>query len=169
MLQAQQRKLLQETNINIIGIRQAEMNFYTNFYSSIGAQAAIIGGFVYASMNQANIPGVYAFPNGQISAVQAGIFVKGDVEILDILLSCFWVSSAVSMSFAIHCVLCTILLLVFGPGLALLGPVGSMAKANKGLNAEMKQVFLSYLTMVVTFAIASEYSWHPAHNFAHTN
>lgn len=152
MLGAQQRQLLQTVNQELISIRNAELTFYINFYAAIGNQAAIIGGFTYASLNQANIPGSYAFPAGQTDAAHTN---PSDKQTLDALLGLFWVSGSVCMGAALHCVLCTILLQIFGPGLALLGPIGSMAKANKGLNSEMKQVFVAYIIMIVCFSIST--------------
>jgi hypothetical protein len=46
------------------------------------------------------------------------------------------------------------MLQVLGPGLALTGPIGSMARATRGLHAEMNQVFNAYILMVVTFAVS---------------
>jgi hypothetical protein len=103
-------------------------------------------------LNQANIPGPYSFPSGQISASHIN---EDEAQALNALLGLFWVSGSVCMGAALHCVLCTILLQIFGPGLALLGPIGSMAKANKGLNSEMRQVFTAYLLMIVCFSIST--------------
>jgi hypothetical protein len=45
MLQANQQAIAQEANINIIHIRQLEIQYFSNFFSSFATQAALIAGF----------------------------------------------------------------------------------------------------------------------------
>ena len=52
MLKANQNALVQGTNIALLGIRNAELNYYQSFYIFFGGQAAIIGGFAYGSLTQ---------------------------------------------------------------------------------------------------------------------
>ena len=138
MLQAQQRALLQETNQGLISIRNAELDYYTTFYATFGGQSALIGGFTYSAITQSNI--FYGFIN-----LEATNFA---------LLSLWWISSSISLAAAMHCIFTTILLQVLGPGLALTGPIGSMARATRGLHEEMNQVFTAYIIMVLAFAIS---------------
>ena len=52
MLKANQNALVQGTNIALLGIRNAELNYYQSCYIFFGGQAAIIGGFAYGSLTQ---------------------------------------------------------------------------------------------------------------------
>ena len=136
MIHANQRALMQQTNLGLINIRQQELNYYNNFYSQFGGQAAIIGGFTYGALTQGNI--FYGFPDSP--------------NVHTILLYLWWIPCTICILSAVHVIFTTILLQILGPGLALTGPIGSMARANKGLHAEMVQVFIAYVVMLVSFA-----------------
>jgi hypothetical protein len=47
MQRTQAQALAQQTNQSLINIRQWEISYYSSFYYSFGAQAAVIGGFAY--------------------------------------------------------------------------------------------------------------------------
>jgi hypothetical protein len=78
---------------------------------------------------------------------------------LQLFQSCFYISSAVCLASAIYCIFITLILQVFGSGLALLGPVGSMAKATKGLKKEMFLTFCVYNIMLISFGLCSFFSF----------
>jgi hypothetical protein len=109
MLQAQQSVLLQNTNQAVLAIRQAEISFYTSFFTSFGAQAAIMGGFTYSALTQISF---------QAYDVEYTFGTKMFLQ------DVFWITSAVCMAASLHCIFTTILLQVMGPGLALSGPTG---------------------------------------------
>ena len=129
---------MQQTNIGLVNIRQLELNYYNNFYSQFGQQAAIIGGFSYGALTQGNI--FYGFPDSP--------------RVHAMLLYMWWISATTCILAAVHVIFTTILLMILGPGLALTGPIGSMARANKGLHAEMVQVFVAYMVMLISFALS---------------
>jgi hypothetical protein len=47
-----QQALVHNTNVALLNIRQAELNYYQSFYMIFGGQACIIGGFLYSGVNQ---------------------------------------------------------------------------------------------------------------------
>lgn len=147
MLKANQEALNQQTNIGLLNIRQIELNYYTLFYSSFSGQSALICGFVYSSVTQmgygGNVP--YASP----------LSVMFGREIGHLILSLFWVTSAICIMSALHTIFCSTLILTLGPGKAIFGKVGSMNPANEGMRNEMKQIILSYLVMVGSFAVST--------------
>ena len=50
MLKAEQSALVQEANQQLIAIRQAELDYFQNFYGIFGTQSALIAGFVVSAL-----------------------------------------------------------------------------------------------------------------------
>ncbi len=67
----------------------------------------------------------------------------------------YFCASAVTMALATHVILCTMLVQILGPGLALNGPIGSMAKATEGMKIEQKQIVRSFFLMMGSFSITT--------------
>jgi len=63
--------------------------------------------------------------------------------------------SAVTIAFAVHVILCTMLLQVLGPGLALNGPVGSMVRATEGMRIEQRHIIVAFIGMMVFFVLST--------------
>lgn len=78
-----------------------------------------------------------------------------DSVVYPVFKSWYWVSSAITIGLGIHCMLTTSMLLVFGPGLALRGPLGSMVRAIEGLVDEQQGVLWSYILCVLCFGTKS--------------
>jgi hypothetical protein len=136
MIRAQQSTLNQQTNLAILNIRQSEITYYTNLNIAFGTQAALIGGFTYA-----------VFLNDHTGG-------DGDVfqnNVQDI----YWVVAAATMCCSVFIILTTMFLHVFGPGLALNGPVGSMVKASEGMRIEQIPVIKAFILMVILFSIST--------------
>jgi hypothetical protein len=55
MLKAGQAVVIQQANVNIVGIRSLEIAYFSNFFSSFGTQAALVVGFILNSVSQ--VPG----------------------------------------------------------------------------------------------------------------
>jgi hypothetical protein len=138
MYNAQQQALFQQTNQQLISIRQLEINYYTNINVAIGTQAALIGGFAY----------------GVFTQNQAGDFTYAD-EFHTV----YYILSAVTIASAVHVIVNTMMLQVMGPGLSLNGPVGSMAKAAEGMKAELPQVSYAFALMMISFSLSTMLSF----------
>lgn len=104
MNRANQHALFQQTNIGLLGIRQAELNYYINLNIAFGTQAAMIGGFTYS-----------VFTQNQFNE---------DYEYAELFQDIYWVTSSGTIAASVHVIITTMLLQVLGPGLALHGPIG---------------------------------------------
>ena len=97
-------------------------------------QAALVGGFTVTTLTSLTI----------------------DVDkIHSVVRWLFFMFSALSLSGSISCILNATFVTVWGPGLALRGPRGSMAKAYYGMVYEQKQIFTSFVVGVFFFALQS--------------
>lgn len=139
MNRANQQALFQLTNIRILNIRQLEINYYLNLHSAFGTQAALIGGFTYGTFSQNTL---------NTSAKYMYIYEFFYFLLISITIAC-----------SVHVILCTMLLLVYGPGLALNGPIGSMSKAAAGMRAEQDQIIMSFVFMMCAFVLSSVWAF----------
>ncbi len=139
MYKANQEALFQATNQGLINIRQSEINYYLNVNSAIGTQAALIGGFTYGifTQNTVNTANYWATPCQTV----------------------YFIVTATTIAAAVHVIINTMLLQVLGPGLALNGPIGSMARATEGMQKEQTQVVWSFTLMIVCFATSTVLSF----------
>lgn len=120
MLKAQQSALAQQTNQGLLGIRSNEIGYYTSFAGTFGGQAAIIGGFAYAALTQVAFP----YYGSQVAPDNSNSTQYDDYDSLPLAqysgyTTCqaiYWVSSAICMAAAMHCILTTIFVQVLGPG-----------------------------------------------------
>jgi hypothetical protein len=135
MNRANQQALFQATNQAVLGIRQLEITYYANLYGAFGTQALLLGGFVYGTFTQNNTD------EGN----------PGE----DVFIFLYYVMAALTIASAVHIMLCTMVLQVYGPGLALHGPLGSMARASEGLQLEQDQVIVSFIFMIFCFALST--------------
>lgn len=53
MLRAEQLALIQEANQQLLAIRQQEMQYYVNTFSSFGTQGSLIAGFTLGTLFRA--------------------------------------------------------------------------------------------------------------------
>lgn len=135
MNRANQHALFQATNQGLLGIRQAELTYYINLNIAFGTQAALIGGFTYGVFTQNQVNDGTGYSN-----------LFQDI---------YWVSSSGTIAAAVHVILTTMLLQVLGPGLALHGPVGSMARAAEGMRIEQKAIITSFIVMMILFSLST--------------
>lgn len=135
MIKANQNALSQQTNIGLLNIRSAEMNYYINLNIAFGTQAALIGGFSY------------------------GIFTQNPINMVNnwsnMMQNVFWILSAGTIATSIHVILATMVLQVLGPGMALYGPIGSMARACEGMRIEQKSIIFAFILMMVFFSLST--------------
>lgn len=131
MQKAEQEVLLQTTNQDVLNIRQQELNYFTTFFNSFSLQAALLAGFVLNSLNDNEYD--------KFAGHQVADYV-------------YWISSAVLFASALHCILTTVYCNVYGAGLALRGPLGSMVRAVDGMVAEKDGIVLSFIICLTSFA-----------------
>ena len=134
MYKANQEALFQCTNLGLVGLRQAEINYYFNVNSAIGTQAALIGGFTY------------------------GIFTQNPINTTpwaSTVVVAYYCVTACAIASAVHVVINTMLIQVLSPGLALNGPIGSMARATDGMQIEQSHIIVAFGIMMSSFALST--------------
>jgi hypothetical protein len=134
MNQANQQVVLQNANMTLIQIRQYELGYFQTFFSNFGTQAALMIGFILGSISQ--VPGWDNPPDCPYFFI-----------------ALYWVTSAICACCGMHCLVCTVLIQVYGQGLALRGPPGSMVRAIKGMIAEQEQILIAFLITIFTFGL----------------
>eukprot|EP01036_Dinobryon_divergens_P031373 gene31373-40759_t len=132
MNQANQKVVVQNANMRLIAIRQAEVAYFSNFFGNFGTQAAIMLGFICGSVSQ--VPGL-------------------DSSTDFFWVALYWLTTALTLACAMHVLVCTVFINVFGQGLALRGPLGSMIQAVNGMVIEQKQVVNGFIMMMIMFAL----------------
>ena len=135
MIQAEQQALFQTQNQEVLRIRQAELDYYMNFYGNFGTQAALMVGFVLNTLTNL-IPNIETW-HDQVFA------------------DLFFISTALSFIFGMHALLNSVFIVVFAPNLALHGPLGSMVRAVDGMTVEQNQVFFTFLVSMAMFAFST--------------
>ena len=120
MLRAEQIALEQAAYQQLLQIREKELNYYVNNYNTFGTQAALLAGFTLSALTEISYEGT-----------------------LDLGLP-FHISTAICLTAGLHCVLTTTFVTVWGPGLALRGPKGSMVRAVEGMVKEKDMIFWSF-------------------------
>jgi hypothetical protein len=139
MNRANQHALFQQTNQGLLNIRQSEINYYISLNVAFGTQAALIGGFTYGIFTQNQ-------PN------ESTVYSKWFQDV-------YWVTSSGTIAASVHVILTTMLLQVLGPGLALHGPIGSMARAAEGMRFEQKFITTAFIVMMLMFSISTVLSF----------
>jgi hypothetical protein len=137
MLKAQQNQLAQTANIDVVNIRTAEIEYFVQFFTNFGTQCALIAGFQLSSISQVDTAGS--------SRYAANLY---------------WISSAMCICLSLHVLLCSVYSTVFGQGLALRGPAGSMVRAVNGMCAEQYEIiyiFSGNIFCLGTSTIATYY------------
>ena len=87
MLKANQTAVLNQANVAMVSLRSSEINYFSQFFSNFGTQAALIAGFVIGTITQ--VPGLTA-----------------KCHFLWIYL--FWISSALTFVSSMHVLICTV-------------------------------------------------------------
>ena len=72
----------------------------------------------------------------------------------------FWASSALALACAMHCIINSTFAAVWGPGLSLRGPEGSVSKAYWGMTRERKHIMVSYVGALFFFVLQSIFAFH---------
>ena len=138
MLFADKRALETNLKVNLLAIREKELNYYTQNCLAVGTQSALLAGFAYSGLTQVAIPHERAY----------------------LLKLAYLLVTTTAMCFELIAVLNTTLLSMMGPGLALRGPDGSMHPAVDGMMVEYRTAYYSFVLGLVFFHIsAALFSW----------
>lgn len=138
MLYADKNALRTNLKVNLLRIRERELNFYTNNCLSISTQAALLAGFAWYGLTE--VP----FTDHANDIVQT---------IYLVVTTCIM---GLEMLTVVNATLCAIL----GPGLALRGPDGSMHKAVDGMMTHYRFTFACFSLGLLCFQFSALlYSW----------
>jgi len=129
MLWADKRALEQRVKVDMIGIREQELKFYTVNLQSIGMQSALLAGYLYPAIIYIVIP-------------------QGKNTTLVTAYLCLTASAfGLHMIAVINAMMCSML----APGLALRGPDGSMHRAVDAMLEEYRLTFFFFYLGVIAF------------------
>lgn len=134
MLKAEQNKLVHEANKQLLSIRREELEYFVGVFSDFGTQSALIAGFTLSNVTQ-------------VDAISSD--VSSGWKWL------FWISCSIVLVTSLHVVLTTTFINIFGPGLALRGPAGSMVRAVEGMIKEKDAIFVAFFVSIIVFQIST--------------
>lgn len=139
MYKAKNEKLFQEANLDVAEIRQTEINYYTGIYKSFAYQGSLLSGFTFYFLRK----------------------IEGDHRWLPDLDSWYAFFATGTILTGVQLVLCCLYLLVYGPGLAIYGPPGSMARACAVLKREQPMIVKTFIVLLAFFVttLLSQF-WH---------
>ena len=134
MIKAEQQALFQSTNQQVLSIRQIELDYFQSFYSNIGLQATIVAGFVISGLTGTNAQELDA-DNGMKNL--------------------FWVAGSISFGFSITSMMTSMFINIYGPGLALHGPLGSISRSITGMQAELHETLWFYIFSLIFLSLSA--------------
>eukprot|EP00741_Cyanophora_paradoxa_P007412 tig00001128_g7171.t1 len=133
MLAADKQALESSLKKSSLQIRERELNFFTSNFSALATQAALLAGFSYTGL-QIDFPDL-------------------DARMM-LLRALYYFISTMSMGLNLLTVCNATFCNMFGPGLALRGPDGSMHRAVDGMNYERNWTFKFFCAGMVSFHIS---------------
>mmetsp|Transcript_10401 Transcript_10401/g.22075 ORF Transcript_10401/g.22075 Transcript_10401/m.22075 type:complete len:250 (+) Transcript_10401:66-815(+) len=136
MLYADKRALETNLKVDLLAIREKELNFYVSNCQNIGTQAAMLSGFAFAGLMQPLPP---------------------EPEVLRVM---FLMSTVSGLGLQLVTVITTTLLSMLAPGLALRGPDGAMHQAVDGMIDEYRLGFYTFiLGLLAIHGAAISFVW----------
>ena len=133
-------KLLLQSSIrqNSIALKEKEFNLHHGNFNAVGTQAAVLAGFTVTAFIEFDCPPT----------------TNRTIKFL------YYISSILSLSANVLCVANTTFLSVWGTGLAMRGPDGSMVRAVDGMYQLRRNVFLLFgVGMMALLVTAIFGSW----------
>ncbi|EOD30018.1 hypothetical protein EMIHUDRAFT_462903 [Emiliania huxleyi CCMP1516] len=140
MLYADKRALETNLKVELLEIREKELNFYTNNCQNIGTQAAMLAGFAFAGMMQP-LPDQ---PEAHAPPPPHSFYPCGR-------------RPASPPAHRLVTVVTTTLLSMLSPGLALRGPDGSMHTAVDGMVDEYRLSFYTFMLGLIATHFAAAF------------
>lgn len=128
-----QKQVVHQANITLVQIRNAEVAYFNSFFTTFGTQSAIIAGVICGVISQT--PGL-----DDAQCAWTWTFI-------------YFTASAMVLALACHILLCCIMISVFGQGLALRGPLGSMVQAIDGMVQEQHNIVALFCVCIFFFVV----------------
>jgi hypothetical protein len=133
MFQANQKAVIQETNINLVNIRYMEIQYFSQFFTNFGTQCFILAGLICGTVSQT--PTLDDYPCNYFFVMMYNSMAA----------SC--------LALATMAMLASVFIAVFGEGLAIRGPLGSVVKVIDGMVQEQHRVVFLFVAAVITFVL----------------
>ena len=149
MLYADKRNLEVNLQVALLRIRDKELTFFTDNLTAIGTQAAMLSGFAYTGIIMTHFE-----PDGKDFQGAESSF-SNIFGISKLLQGCFLCTSIAAMSLELMTVGGSMIAAIYGPGLGLRGPDGSMHRAVDGMMLEYKLAFMLFSTGLFPFLVAA--------------
>ena len=127
MLFADKRNVETQLKVNLIKIRENELNFYTQNCLSLQTQASVLAGLAWEGLTQVAVPHERSYTLKLV----------------------YMLVSTAAMCFEVIAVMNATLLSIMGPGLFLRGADGSMHAAVDGMVIEYRTAYYSYILGIV--------------------
>lgn len=134
MFAAQQRKLFQDVNQEVVSIRKAELDYLVRIKKGYGFRASLLGGFTFK---------IYTLAK------------SNDYTWARYATSMYYIFTGITIAASVHVILVAFFLQSLAPGLALNGPVGSIVRAIDVMYSELDQVHKSFTILVISFWITT--------------
>jgi hypothetical protein len=131
MIAADKEALQSQLKQRSLQIREKELNFFTENFTGIGTQSALLAGFAFDALT-----GVDTTESHWIPSVL------------------FYFFATAAMCFNLICVCNCTFCSMCGPGLALRGPDGSMHEAVEGMQAERAETFRFFAFGIISIHFA---------------
>ncbi len=132
MYKASHEAVIQQANIQLVGIRYAEIQYFTQFFTTFGTQCFLLAGFICGAVSQTPAFGASCAYFWQIL---------------------YNISSASCIAFATMGLLISVFISVFGQGLAIRGPPGSMIKAIEGMVIEQHHAVALFVGAAISYVL----------------
>lgn len=142
MQRAEQKKVANEANLQLVNIRTAELLYFSNFFSTFGIQAAVMVAVVCGSISQT--------PAWNKVGIECDEFKAANPPFWRYL---YFIATSATLVTAMNVLLSTVFINIFGHGLALRGPGGSMVRAIAGMVEEQYQILASFLLCIVFYSL----------------
>lgn len=114
---------------SMIAIRERMINYMNDRMNAMGTQAALIAGFAVSTF----------------TSVTISTEVHSEVRTL------YFLSTSLAIGAGVHVIINSTFLSVWGPGLALEGPKGSVTRAYNVMLRERWPIYVSFMLMFVSF------------------
>ncbi len=138
MFQASQRAVVQNVNMILVNIRTVEVAYFSTCFNTFGTQAAVLTGALCGIISNNHT----LEPLTSIRYVwQIAYFTSTAVCVVSgcqVLLSCLFAS-------------------VYGQGMALRGPVGSIVQTVDGMIIEQQQIVNCFIFLIIWFVIQAAF------------
>lgn len=134
MLRANQQVVNHNANITLVGIRKAEIDYFTAFFNNFGTQCFLLAAVIAGNISQtpqdydtANTPYFWQFA--------------------------YNFSSSSCLALCCMVLLGTVFIAVLGQGLAIRGTAGSMVQTIQGMVAEQQLVVMMFVGVAVSYQV----------------